>query len=149
MRHLHAVKNEKTMFVGKGVRVLMLSDGSDPAAQERLIALGGQIENETEMYSALTEMIDDPRGYDVFVMEVDAFGGLGAGMRAFKLLRASDVRIPVILVGRDCTAQNFPDEGSEPTMLRAPLSMVSLRVGFEHALRDRYFLRATPELRLA
>jgi hypothetical protein len=87
-------------------------------------------------------MIDDPQGYGLFVMDTDAFGGLEAGLRAFQMLRAADVRVPVILVGRDCGAQVFPDERSAPIMLKAPLSMVSLRVGFEHALHDRVVWRA-------
>lgn len=142
MKHLRAVKNETATPVGWGVRVLMLSDGSDAAAQERLVGLGGQVDTETELYTALAAMIDDPLGYALFVMDVDAFGGIEAGMRAFSMLRAAEVRLPVILVGRDCGRQIFPDERSAPIMLQAPLSMVSLRVGFEHALHDRVIWRA-------
>jgi len=47
----------------------------------------------------------------------------------------------VILVSRDCPNQVFPAERRAPIVLRAPLSAVSLRVGFEHALRDRLALR--------
>ena len=142
MKHLRAVKNEMATLVGWGVRVLMLSDGSDPAAQERLVGLGSQVDTESELYTALAAMIDDPLGYALFVMDVDAFGGIQAGLRAFSMLRAADVRIPVILVGRDCGRQVFPEERSAPIMLQAPLSMVSLRVGFEHALHDRVIWRA-------
>ncbi len=142
MKHLRAVKNEMATLVGWGVRVLMLSDGSDPAAQERLVGLGSQVDTESELYTALAAMIDDPLGYALFVMDVDTFGGIQAGLRAFSMLRAADVRIPVILVGRDCGRQVFPEERSAPIMLQAPLSMVSLRVGFEHALHDRVIWRA-------
>lgn len=142
MAHLRAIKFERTALVGRGVRVMMLTDGSDQNAQARLVALGGSVEVETELYTALAVMMDDPLGYGLFVMTTDAFGGIAAGLRAFRMLRAADVRLPVILVGRDCDRQVFPDERSAPIMLQAPLSMVSLRVGFEHALQDRVIWRA-------
>ena len=52
-------------------------------------------------------------------------------------------RVPVILVSRDCGEQRFPEDRKSPTLLRAPLSSVALRVGFEHALRDRFFYKLT------
>jgi hypothetical protein len=142
MKHLRAVKNEKATLIGRSVRVLMLSDGLDRTAQERLAELGSQVDDEFELYTALAAMMDDPLGYGVFVMDVDAFGGIQAGLRAFQMLRAADVRIPVILVGKEFGRQVFPDERSAPILLQAPLSMVSLRVGFEHALHDRVIWRA-------
>lgn len=142
MKHLRAVKSEKATLVGWGVRVLMLADGVDRGAEERLVGLGGKVDTETELYTALAAMMDDPLGYGLFVMDTDAFGGIEAGLRAFQMLRAADVRIPVILVGRDCGRQVFPEERSAPILLQAPVSMVSLRVGFEHALHDRIIWRA-------
>ena len=97
MKHLRVVKSEKAALVGWGVRVLMLTDGSDEGAKARLVGLGGSVETQTELYTALAAMIDDPLGYGLFVMDTDVFGGLDAGLHAFKMLRAADVRIPVIL----------------------------------------------------
>lgn len=142
MKHLRAVKSEKAMLVGRGVRVLMLADGTDQSAEMRLVGLGGNVDTETELYTALAAMMDDPLGYGLFVMDTDTFGGVESGLRAFQMLRAADVRIPVILVGKDCGRQVFPEQRSAPIMLQAPLSMVSLRVGFEHALHDRVIWRA-------
>ena len=142
MKHLRAVKSEKATLVGWGVRVLMLADVVDRGAEERLVGLGGKVDTETELYTALAAMMDDPLGYGLFVMDTDAFGGIEAGLRAFQMLRAADVRIPVILVGRDCGRQVFPEERSAPILLQAPVSIVSLRVGFEHALHDRIIWRA-------
>lgn len=142
MTHLRALKTDKATLVGLGVRVLILCDGSERGAKERLISLGGAVDSETDLYTALAAMMDDPRGYGVFVMHTDAYGGLTAGVRAVQMLRAADVRIPVILVGRDCASQVFPDERLAPITLQSPLSMVSLRVGFEHALQDRTIWRA-------
>lgn len=142
MKHLRAVKSERTMHVGSGVRVLILSDGSDQDADDRIVELGGKVDAETELYTALAAMMDDPQGFGLFVMQVDGFGGMDAGLRAFQMLRAAEVRIPVILVGAECGRQVFPEERSAPIVLQAPLSMVSLRVGFEHALHDRVIWRA-------
>lgn len=142
MKHLRAVKNERAALIGWGVRVLMLTDGSDTGAEARIVDLGGKVDTETELYTALASLIDDPLGYGLFVLDTDAFGGLEAGLRAVQMLRAADVRIPVILVAGDCGRQVFPEERSAPILLQAPLSMVSLRVGFEHALHDRVIWRA-------
>lgn len=142
MRHLRAVKTEAATPFGRSVRILMLSGGSAAEAEARLTSLGGQVDTETELYTALAAVIDDPHGYGIFIMDIDSLGGLDAGLQAFRLLRAADIRIPVILVGRDVDAQVFPEVRSAPIMLQAPLSMVSLRVGFEHAMQDRVIWRA-------
>lgn len=142
MAYLRAIKTAKAASVGRNVRVLMLNNGSDPAAPERLLALGGQVDFETEMFTALAALMDDPMGYELFVMDADDFGGMEAGLRAFQMLRAANVRIPVILISQDCRAQVFPEERCAPIVLKAPLSMVSLRIGVEHALDEHLFWRA-------
>ena len=128
--------------VGWGVRVLLLTPEQRSPLQDRIAGLGGMIETETEVYSALSAMIDDPMGYGLFVMECDGLGGIEAGMRAATTLAAVNSWIPMILVSADHAAQVFPQERTEPVRLRAPLSAVALRVGFEHALRDRLMWRA-------
>ena len=142
MKHLRAVKSEKATLVGWGVRVLMLTDGSDTGAEARIVDLGGKVDIETELYTALAALIDDPLGYGLFVMDADAFGGMDIGLRAFQMLRAAGVRVPVILVSQDGGRQVFPEERAAPILLKAPLSMVALRVGFVHALYDRVVWRA-------
>ena len=128
--------------VGWGVRVMLLCADEANALVRRIAGLGGAVEIETEVYSALSAMIDDPMGYGLFVMDCDAFGGPEAGRRAAAALAAVKSRIPVILVSNDHAAQVFPQEREAPVCLRAPISAVSLRVGFEHALRDRLMWRA-------
>lgn len=127
-------------LVGWGVRVLLLTadpGGPDGHIGRRIAALGGAVDCEQETFAALSAMIDDPRGYGLFVMDCDGFGGLEAGLRAVGLLRRVTARIPAILVCGGCRVQMFPQERAEPILLRAPLTAVALRVGFEHALRDR------------
>ena len=128
--------------VGWGVRVLLLTAEQRSPLQDRIAGLGGMIDLETEVYAALSAMIDDPMGYGLFVMDCDGLGGIEAGQRAAATLAAVHSRVPVILVSKDHAAQVFPQERDAPVCLRAPLSAVSLRVGFEHALRDRLMCRA-------
>lgn len=142
MQVTHDFDTAAALPVGWGVRVLLLSAAERTPLQDRIAGLGGLVEVETEVYAALAAMIDDPMGYGLFVMECDGLGGVEAGMRAAKTLAAVKSRVPVILVSAEHTAQVFPQERSAPVCLRAPLSAVSLRVGFEHALRDRLMWRA-------
>ena len=132
-------------LVGWGIRVLLLSgEGETGLTSRRLASLGGQVEVEEELFAALSALIDDPAGYALFVLDCDGanVGGLEAGRRAVQMLGDVSQRVPVILVSRECGEQRFPNDRTAPTVLRAPLSSVSLRVGFEHALHDRLAYRA-------
>jgi hypothetical protein len=95
------------------------------------------------MFTALSEVLDDPMGYGLFVIDCDSTNvdGLEGGKRAVKIMAEVVGRVPVILVSKECKEQIFPEDRQKPTQLRAPLSAVSLRVGFEHALRDRLAYR--------
>ena len=144
MQVFRSVEQENATLVGWGIRVLLLSsEGESGLTSRRLAALGGQVEVEDELFSALSAVIDDPAGYALFVLDCDGpnVGGLEAGRRAVQMLGEVAQRVPVILVSKECGEQRFPNDRSAPTVLRAPLSSVSLRVGFEHALHDRLFYR--------
>ncbi len=142
MQITHEFDTIAALPVGYGVRVLFLSADAASPLRDRIAGLGGAVETEAELYSALAAMIDDPMGYGLFVMDCDALGGVEAGMRAAATLAAVQSRVPVILISREFSAQVFPQDRDAPVCLRAPMSAVSLRVGFEHALRDRLMWRA-------
>jgi hypothetical protein len=99
--------------------------------------LGGSVEIENDPFSALDALIDDGTGYGLFLIECDAFGGLAAARNLVSMLHKGGVSMPVILVSSECNEQEFPSESNAPVVLRAPVSAVALRVGFEHAMRDR------------
>jgi hypothetical protein len=144
MQMFRALDSEAAL-VGWGVRVLFLAEDGTKATQaaaQRIAGFGGLIEQHAEVFTALEAMIDDPVGYALFIMDCDAFGGLEHGRKAVAMLRGAGGRVPVILVSRDCGEQVFPDDRAAPILLRAPLSAVSLRVGYEHALRDRVIWKA-------
>ena len=145
MQIIRSLEHENATRVGRGVRVLLMSsEGETGVTSRRLASLGGQVEVEAELFSALAALIDDPAGYGLFVMDCDGenVGGLAAGRRAVQMLGDVVLRVPVMLVSRERGEQGFPNDRSAPIMLRAPLTSVSLRVGLEHALPDRLFYRA-------
>jgi hypothetical protein len=129
-------------LVGRGLRVMLATSQPDGGTADKLSRLGGSVEVMEESYAALAAVLDDPQGYGLFVMDADSLGGIVEAMRIVGLLHASQPRMPVILISASCGPQVFPEEVSEPIMLRAPVSNVSLRVGFEHALRDRMVWQA-------
>lgn len=142
MQILRGLEQESSSPVGFGLHVLLVAaQGDDQVIAHRLAGLGGLVERQDELYSALDAIIESPRDFGLVVIDCDNFGGLERGQRAVGLLGEAAGKVPVILVSRECTHQQFPQDRTMPTVLRAPLSSVALRVGFEHALRDRMALR--------
>ena len=142
MQITHDFDRSAALPVAWGIRVLVLSGDVDTPLQARIASLGGTVEVEGEVFSALAAILDDPMGYGLFVIDCDGLGGADVGRRAAATLVAERSRVPVILISGEHGSQVFPQEKNEPVQLRAPLSTVSLRVGFEHALRDRLIWRA-------
>ena len=143
MQVFRQIDPEFTALVGFGVRVMLLApEESTGHVADRIAGFGGMIETETELFGAIESLIGDATGFGLFVMECDSYGGIEAGRRAIALLNKGQAHLPAILISRDCKEQIFPEDGNAPILLRAPLSAVSLRVGFEHALRDRLVWRA-------
>jgi hypothetical protein len=124
-------------LVGRGLRVLLTGAHADSPVAEKLARLGGAVEVETEAFMALSLVMDDPHGYSLFVIDADGLGGNDEAQRICGLLKGAFPRLPVIIVGGHAGEQSFPEDAERPVRLRAPVSAVSLRVGFEHALRDR------------
>ncbi len=134
--HSHAAQ------VGFGIRSLLVTGpGQDNPILHRLAGLGSLIETTDDLFFGLEAVLEDPADYGLLVIDCDAIGGIGAGQRAFSMLGEMSRRIPVILVSSECKDQQFPSDRAAPVTLRAPLSAVSMRVGFEHALRDRLSVR--------
>jgi hypothetical protein len=126
------------LLVGAGIRVLLLSGQPQPLAL-RLEALGARVETRDELYAALSDILDDPLDVGLFVVDCDTIGAESAETvrRALHVISQTGRHIPMILISREFTRQSFPEDRIQPVELRAPLSAVSLKVGFEHALRDR------------
>ena len=145
MQIIRTIRRDEAARVGWGVRVLLLSsEGDQGSIARRLASQGCKVDVSDELFAAMSEVIDDPTGYALFVVDCDCdgVGGMDAALRAVQMMGDPVARVPVLLVSRDCREQRFPAERSQPTVLRAPLSAVSLKVGFEHALRHRLMFQA-------
>jgi hypothetical protein len=145
MQIIRSLDHSAATVVSRGVRVLLLSgQGASSSMVQRLAALGGKVDIVDELFAAMAEVIDDPAGYGLLVIDCDsaAVGGLVAAQRAVQMLGDLVLRVPAILVSSECRTQTFPEDRAVPTVLRAPLSAVSLKVGFEHALRERLMYKA-------
>lgn len=142
MQFVRAIEQEEAALVGFGIRVLLLTrQPLDGPIVRRLAGLGGRVAVEEELFTAISTVIDDPVEFGLFVIDCDSLGGLEVGRKAFAMMGETVRRVPVILISAECRQQRFPDGRDAATELRAPVSGVSLRVGFEHALRDRLAAR--------
>ena len=142
MQQIRSFDQENAAQVGWGIRVMLITrDGTDGPVTRRIAGLGGQIDHCDELYTGLSLLGDNPYSYGLIAVDCDAFGGLDAVRKVFAKLEEDAARVPVILISRDCPVQIFPVDRGGPVVLRAPVSAVSLRVGFEHALRYRLATR--------
>ena len=144
MNLFNSFDHHQSIAVGFGVRTLMISEDVEAGVlYSRLAGMGCQIDVIADVYSALDRIVDGPDEFELIVIDCDTSGGLALAKRAHALLKATGRCIPMMLVSREVSAQQFPSSRYEPTVLRAPLSAVSLRVGFEHVLQERMmFARA-------
>lgn len=143
MQVFRQIDPQSAALVGWGVRVMLLGPGGGAAGiAERIAGFGGIVDAEDDLFAAIEAMACDPTGYGLIVIDCDALGGRAAAERALALVTRTMGRLPAILVTRDCPRQEFPEDLAAPVVLRAPVSAVSLRVGFEHALRDRVIWQA-------
>lgn len=117
------------------MRALILAPTDTASTARRISGQGCDVDHEDELFSALDRLMCDPSGYRLFVMDADAFGGLEAGRRAFRLLGDLVHRISVILISSDCAEQEFAEGRDAPTVLRAPVSAISMSVALENSLR--------------
>ena len=145
MHVIRSLEQENSTMVGRAVRVLLLTtEGEAGMMGRRLASLGTRVDVVDELFAALADLIDDPAGYALFVVDCDSanVGGLEAAQRAMKMLGDVAQRVSVILVSSECRSQRFPHERTAPVVLRAPMTAVSLKVGIEHALRERFLHQA-------
>lgn len=142
MQVLRSLEHHSIAPVGLSIRVMLIGASSRSSIlAERLAQLGGAIDAVQDLFAGLESVIEDPAGYGLCVIDCDAIGGLVAGRRAHSLLGDISLRVPVILVSGECEQQEFPQERGKPVVLRAAASSLSVRVGFEHALRDRFMIQ--------
>lgn len=141
MRTLARTENRRILPHSFGVRVMLLAGQAEGVTAQRLATFGSLVDTETELYAALSAILDDPMGYDLFVMECDAFGGTIAAERAISTLIAAEAKMRVILISREFDVPAYPMGRRTAVCLPDPVTDASFRIGFDHVLRDRVALR--------
>ena len=137
MQVVRSFSDAEAAQVGWPARAILVSAVAESVSERRLAELGMQVETVGDIYSALSALMEDPSHVDMLVVDCDGIGGLTEARRIVKLMGEVMRSVPVILISADCGVQTFALERHEPTVLRAPLTPVSLRVAFEHVLRRR------------
>jgi len=120
-----------------GVRVMLLSDHAEGRTGRRLADYGSVVEVADTLDDAVSAILDDPFGYDLFVMDCDGFGGVAGAERAISTLIAGDAKMRVMLVSREFDVPAYPLGRRTAVCLPQDVSDASFRIGFDHVLRDR------------
>jgi hypothetical protein len=120
-----------------GVRVMLLTDNADGVTGQRLSDYGSLVETADDLQDAVTAVLRDRFGYDLFVMECDSFGGITGAERAIAGLIAGDAKMRVMLVSREFDVPVYPLGRRTAVCLPEDVSDASFRIGFDHVLRDR------------
>ncbi|WP_128515813.1 hypothetical protein [Tabrizicola thermarum] len=120
-----------------GVRVMVLTDQGDGLICQRLAAYGSLVEASDDLDEAVNAILEDRVGYDLFVMECDAFGGISGAEKAIAALIAGDAKMRVMLVSREFDVPAYPLGRRTAVCLPEDVSEASFRIGFDHVLRDR------------
>lgn len=97
----------------------------------RLAGLGAKVQVVPELCDAFGALGQGTHKAALLVIDCDHAGGLDRGRFAFESLAKTPLRLPVILISSDCAEQIFPVDQDAPYHLRAPLSLVALRIAFE------------------
>lgn len=120
-----------------GVRVMLLTDRAEGLTARRLAQFGSVIDAVDDLEEAVTAILEDPMGYDLFVMDCDGFGGIAGAEQAISTLIAGDARMRVMLVSREFDVPAYPLGRRTAVCLPEDVSDASFRIGFDHVLRDR------------
>ncbi len=119
------------------VRVMVLTDRPEGETASRLASYGSLVETRPALPAALSGLLEDRIGYDLFVMDCDAFGGVPAAERAIAALIAANARMRVMLVSAEFDAPAYPLGRRTAVCLPEGVTDSAFRQGFDHVLRDR------------
>ena len=120
-----------------GVRIMLLSNDPGGSSMRRLVDYGSVVDLADSIEEAVSGILEDPFGYDLFVMECDGFGGIAGAEQAISALIAGDAKMRVMLVSREFDVPAYPLGRRTAVCLPEDVSDASFRIGFDHVLRDR------------
>lgn len=116
-----------------GVTALLLSCDAT-ATSLALAGVGARAVLRDRMDGALDWITQQAAGANLVICDCDSFGGTGQGHDLCRDLMRAGCHLPVMLVSAHCREQVFPSLRGAPFLLRAPLKVVSLRIGLQMAL---------------
>ena len=138
MEMIRPVALQRGGLAGWGVTVLLVSPvAGGGVVSTRLAALGARVVVQSDLDTAVELVLQEAGAMNMLVIDCDHAGGLAAGLQGFDRMAAGGVRLPVMLISSACTEQTFPVGREAPFHLRAPPSVVALRIGFELAFSSR------------
>jgi hypothetical protein len=120
-----------------GVRVMLLTDHADGRTGQRLADYGSLVDVAEVLEEAVAAVLEDPIGYDLFVMDCDGFGGITGAERAISTLIAGGARTRLMLVSSEFDVPVYPLGRRTAVCLPDDVAEESFRIGFDHVLRDR------------
>lgn len=120
-----------------GVRVMLLSRHADGVTGQRLAGYGSMVDVCDDLQTAVATVLDDPLGYDLFVMDCDGFGGVAGAEEAIAALIAGGARMRLMLVSAEFDVPVYPLGRRTAVCLPEDVAEESFRIGFDHVLRDR------------
>jgi hypothetical protein len=116
---------------------MLLTDQTDGRTAQRLADYGSVLDLSEDLDEAIAGILEDPFGYDLFVMECDGFGGIAGAEQAISTLIAGAAKMRVMLVSREFDVPAYPLGRRTAVCLPEDVSDASFRIGFDHVLRDR------------
>lgn len=137
MQTLLATSQKPRAGQGEGLRVMLLTDSLDGRSALRLAEYGSAVDVRHDVELALCGMLNDPFGYDLFVMDCDRTVGIDGAVAAIASLIASDARMRVILVSKEFDKPVYPFGRRAAVCLPASVPDDGFRWGLDHVLRDR------------
>jgi hypothetical protein len=126
---------------GPAVRVMLLTDRPDGVTARRLVSYGSLVDVEERLEDAVAGIVGDAIGYDLFVMDCDAFGGLAGAENAVASLISAQARMRIMLISGDFDVPAYPMGLRSAVSLPETTPEPLFRRGYDHALRDRNAVR--------
>lgn len=120
-----------------GVRVILLTDQPEGITGRRLQAYGSLVDAVEDLEDAVAAVLEDPLGYDLFVMDCDGFGGIPAAELAISSLISGGARMRIMLISCEFVVPAYPLGRRTAVCLPEDVEEESFRIGFDHVLRDR------------
>ena len=128
------LRRGRAIFVGNAAGGAGLDDlGLDDLG---LSDLGLSVEPYAEVFTAFSDMVDDPSGLALFVLDCDMYGGHDVAERLIMRLRAMLPRLPVVLLATDSTTI-LHDHDARPVVVDPARGRIAVHKAVRHVLRTQ------------